>query len=309
MLSVIFATFNGSDSLPLMLESLTKILPPEGGWKLVAVDNASTDNSILILESYLDKLPLTILTEKNQGKNAALNTGIQHIEGDLVVFTDDDVVVDPLWLKELALEATLKQDFDVFAGLILPFWKIKPEPWVLDWVNHQTVYGFTSSSLATGEIKFGSVFGANMAIRASFFSDGNRFDTAIGPDGTLNYKMGSETSLVKKLAQDGARCYFTTTAKVQHIISENEMDYNWVLGRAVRSGRGQFSGFSFIPPLWLGVPRYLYKDYFKNLILLFFARLRFNKKEVFMCHWACNITRGKMLEAKEFYRNETTKPC
>ena len=91
MITVIFATYNGSDSLPLMLEALTKIIPPQGGWKLVAVDNASTDNSHEILTNYLPKLPLTILSETQQGKNSALNTGLKAIEGDLVVFTDDDI--------------------------------------------------------------------------------------------------------------------------------------------------------------------------------------------------------------------------
>jgi glycosyltransferase involved in cell wall biosynthesis len=62
---------------------MLKLTP--GGWKLVIVDNGSTDRT-------RDKLRLTYLFEFKRGKNAGLNTGLAHVEGDLIVLTDDDAV-------------------------------------------------------------------------------------------------------------------------------------------------------------------------------------------------------------------------
>src|SRR3954469_9397447 len=107
MITVLFSTFNGVDTLPLMLESLTRLTPPPGGWKLVAVDNGSTDGSGDLLRSFAGRLPLTVLSEPAKGKNRALNRGLEITEGDLaggdlVVLTDDDIVAEADWLTAWA---------------------------------------------------------------------------------------------------------------------------------------------------------------------------------------------------------------
>ncbi|WP_394751999.1 glycosyltransferase family 2 protein [Crenothrix sp.] len=305
MLTVIFSTYNGVDTLPIMLDSLTKVTFPSEGWKLIAIDNASTDNTRVILDSYLERLPLTILTELKPGKNNALNTGLKYIEGDLVVFTDDDVIVDVSWLVNLLDQAKLNTEFNIFAGQILPYWTVMPEQWVLEWVNHQVVYALTPIDLKEGEIPSGMVWGANMAVRAEVFNKGFLFDTNVGPDGTNSYKMGSETSFTATLEKQGYRSYYAPNAKVQHIITQNQLQYEWILGRAVRSGKSQLNtknSIDFNTSLWWNIPRYMYREYLLNLINLWIAHVRIDKKEVFLRRWTLNITRGLMQEAKIFYK-------
>jgi len=298
MLTVLFATYNGSGTLPNMLRSLVRLSPPKGGWKIIAVDNASTDNSHAILESFLDKLPLTILTEYKQGKNHALNSGIKYIEGDWVVLTDDDVIADPMWLEQLITQASTQKNYDIFAGLILPFWTKVPEKWVLEWVNHQVVYALTPPHLLKGKIPSSLVWGPNMMVRASIFMKGYQFDTNVGPDGSENYKMGSETSFVGKLETEGYKSFYIPEAKVQHTISEREMDYHWVLNRAIRSGRSNFYDTSTTTKKFFGVPRYLYRKYLTKIYQLALAHLRLNKKNIFIKHWELNMIKGAILESK-----------
>lgn len=305
MLTVIFSTYNGADTLPIMLESLTRINTPLGGWKLIAIDNASTDDSRMILDSYLERLPLTILTELKQGKNSALNAGLKYIEGDLVVFTDDDVIADSNWLVNLELQVKNKPEFTIFAGQILPYWESPPDEWLVEWVDHQVVYALTLLDLKEGEISAKMVWGPNMAVRAEIFKSGYKFDTSVGPDGTNNYKMGSETSFTGKLEMKGYYCYYIPCAKVQHIITQLEMDYNWILGRAIRHGKSLFdtsSGINCVLPLWWNVPRYLYRVYITNLVNLCCAFILLNKKKIFLSRWMLNVTRGMIQEAKIFYK-------
>src|SRR5690606_12581375 len=76
MLTVLLSSHNGGDDLKRMLDGLMGCRAPRGGWRLVAVDNASTDGTGEILRSYADRLPLTILYEPQPGKNRALNRAL-----------------------------------------------------------------------------------------------------------------------------------------------------------------------------------------------------------------------------------------
>ena len=53
------------------------------------------------LKKKAEELPLIIVNESRPGKSRALNKALSQANGDLLVFTDDDVVVDPEWLKQL----------------------------------------------------------------------------------------------------------------------------------------------------------------------------------------------------------------
>ncbi|HXT48722.1 MAG TPA: glycosyltransferase family A protein, partial [Gemmatimonadaceae bacterium] len=91
MLTVLFATYNGEAVLPDVLAGFIELRSPVGGWKLIVVDNGSVDRSRAIIDSFRGRLPLEWLSEPLPGKNVALNAALGRIEGDLAVFTDDDV--------------------------------------------------------------------------------------------------------------------------------------------------------------------------------------------------------------------------
>jgi L-malate glycosyltransferase len=101
MLTVVLATFNGAKTLPKVLEAYGRLIAPTGGWKVIVVDNESTDGTRNVIEGSSATLPLEYRYEARRGKNAALNSAIAGICGDLVVFTDDDVVPEPNWLVEV----------------------------------------------------------------------------------------------------------------------------------------------------------------------------------------------------------------
>src|SRR2546429_408124 len=105
MLTVLIATRNGTKTLPALLKAYCAIVRPAGGWKLVIVDNSSTDGTQAIIASFKSRLPITSVLEQAPGKNAALNAGLPFVEGDLVVFSDDDAFPRPDWLVQLRTAA------------------------------------------------------------------------------------------------------------------------------------------------------------------------------------------------------------
>jgi len=238
MMSVIFSSHNGGAVLPKMLESLTRAEAPVGGWKLIAIDNASTDDTRSILESYRDGLPLTILSEPVPSKNRSLNRGLEIVEGDFYVFCDDDVIVQEDWLVKWRAAADDHPEFELFAGSTVPHWpsdapKLRMKDMVIS-----IAFG-TNEQQKGGPCDSRCMFGTNMAIRALVFGTGVRFNENIGPNGSLAYPMGSETEFALRLAALGYKCWFADDARVRHIIRPKQMQIPAILLRGYRWGRGQ----------------------------------------------------------------------
>jgi glycosyltransferase involved in cell wall biosynthesis len=236
--TVLFATYNGARTLPRMLEALCRTSLPRHRWKLVAVDNNSTDDTRTILDSYLGKLPLEIVFESRQGKENALATGFRHLEGELVVLTDDDVIVEPDWLEQLCHLAEAQPEFSMFSGLIEPEWERPPPDWVLKHARLSVLYAL-NGDVPEGPIPALLVFGPNSAFRRSIIGSHYVVHDNLGPNaGRARYAMGQDTAFALRLEREGARAFHSRASRLRHMIKARYVDEDWILGRAERFGMG-----------------------------------------------------------------------
>jgi len=216
VLTVFIATHNGAATLPRVLASYLELQPPEGGWKVVIIDNGSTDDSPQRIRSFADRLPLVCLSEPRRGKNRALNIGMPALEGDLAVFGDDDGIPDADWLVQLRRSADHHRDCAVFGGPISPVWDAPPADWILQWVRLAPVFSATDPAWPEGPCDPTQVWGPNMAVRADLFRKGHRFDERLGPNGSAVYAMGGETECVLRLViAENLRCWHCKAARVR----------------------------------------------------------------------------------------------
>lgn len=118
-LSVIVPTFN---ERYLVEESLRRLraaaLPGIGALDILVVDDGSTDGTREILQSLLDREPgafKLIVHARNQGKGAAVRTGIEAATGDLIAIHDADLEYDPNDLARL-VQPFLEDGADVVYG-------------------------------------------------------------------------------------------------------------------------------------------------------------------------------------------------
>lgn len=295
MLTVIMASRNGAGWLKETLDAFAALHSPEGGWKLVVVDNGSTDRTSAVVRGFQQRLPLTALHQARPGKNAALNLALEEAEGDLVVFTDDDVLPDPDWLLQLRQAAADFPDTGVFGGRIDPCWPRPPARWITDLVPLGLVYSLTVER-EDGPCDPQWIWGPNMMVRSALLEGGHRFDEEVGPDGTMAYRMGSETTFTKELAAQGARCRHVARARVRHMIRPFQMKRSWILGRAFRAGRGYWEPEPERVAI-LGVPRHILREVGEAAGRWAVARLRGNARERFRAAWDLNFWRGVLHEA------------
>jgi glycosyltransferase involved in cell wall biosynthesis len=263
MLTVLMATHNGADTLGRTLDAFAKMVEPYGGWKLVIVNNASTDATDEIVRSRMATLPIEYILEPRLGKPAALNSGLQHIAGDLVVFADDDVIPRPDWLVEWRRVADAYPGCSVFGGAIVPEFETPPPRWLSRTNWSLMLYSATTPDRAEGPMSGDAleVFGPNMAVRIDVVMDGVRFDDRF-MTGSIAL-LGDETDFVNRALERGFKACFAPSAVVRHLVNASQITWRWMLRRFYRHGRTMRAvelkeGIVRVPEI-AGVPRYLIK--------------------------------------------------
>jgi L-malate glycosyltransferase len=261
--TVVLATRNNAPLLASTLQSLCQVQVPCPQWRMVIVNNGSTDATDSVIDSFANKLPLIKVFEPRAGKTRALNRAIPLLEGDLAIFTDDDVLYEPDWLQRYWDAAQSCKEYAVFGGTIIPVWPNgTANPDGLDEERLGVLYAITPPGLVDGPVNPGLVWGSNMAVRTEVFRAGHRFDESIGPDDTDDFPMGDETSFNRHLQRCGYRVWHIAKARVHHMIRPFQLERNWALRRARRFGRAQFlretedGGPADMPSLF-GYPRWV----------------------------------------------------
>ncbi|MCX7767087.1 MAG: glycosyltransferase family 2 protein, partial [Candidatus Sumerlaeia bacterium] len=94
-LSIIIPIYNEEKLLPEVLRRV-RALPVEK--ELILVNDASVDGTHKILEEELKKYPentIVLTHTHNQGKGAAIRTGLKRATGDIVIIQDADLEYNP----------------------------------------------------------------------------------------------------------------------------------------------------------------------------------------------------------------------
>jgi glycosyltransferase involved in cell wall biosynthesis len=187
--SIVIGTRERPESLAATLDSALALDYPR--FEVIVVDNASTTERTreLVGSRYADAPTICYVREALPGLAAAHNRGLAEARGEVVAFTDDDVLVDRLWLLELARGFELGDDVACVTGLILPRELETPaQLWLERWVRLNKGYEPKLFDLRAhrppGKLfpyaagTFGS--GANMAFHTETLRSLGGFDPATG---------------------------------------------------------------------------------------------------------------------------------
>jgi glycosyltransferase involved in cell wall biosynthesis len=131
--SVIIPTFNKAERLKITLLSIAQLSLIEE-CEVIIVNDGSTDNTADVLNEainndFAERINLRVITTENLGRSHARNCGIKNASGKLLIFSDDDLILD----HEFALNHIARHKDDdnlVIHGRIydIPFLKFFKNP-------------------------------------------------------------------------------------------------------------------------------------------------------------------------------------
>lgn len=231
--SVIIATRNRARLLEATLGHLRNQDLVNARWELIVVDNNSEDETPAVVARAGAHLPVVALREPRAGQNRARNRALEVARGELLVFTDDDVVPDPRWLAELIGATRRWPDHNIFCGRISPLYPAETPEWLRSAVDIVRFEPAVNEGPLSPDLL---PYSPNMAFRNCILAN-VKFSEHIGPQGT-DYAMGSETELLRRLRAAGAEIVYVPSARVEHVIQEHQLTIKSLRGRSFRAGRG-----------------------------------------------------------------------
>jgi glycosyltransferase involved in cell wall biosynthesis len=228
--SVLICTYNRSGWLAATLRSLSRTVT-DRKWDLVVVDNNSTDDTKAVVTRHtaVSAVPVTYLFEARQGKSNALNTGMARASGDVFLFTDDDVDVDPGWLDAACDALEGEGGIDYVGGPVEPMWETPPPRW-FD-ARRSDLWG-TLAILDYGPASF--IFedrqrvplGVNMAVRRRLVDRVGGFHPELGRRGKS--LLGQEQAeFFSRARASGVRGRYVPAMKVRHHVPASRVTFKY----------------------------------------------------------------------------------
>ena len=242
MLSVIICTYNREKYLYNVLKSIVENDVPNAMYEIVLVNNNSTDSTEQECRRFAADFPdvrFRYFVESRQGLSYARNRGITESTGDIVVFVDDDALVNNAYLQTYADFFEKHPCVEAAGGPIIPQYETA-EP---AWMSHYTkalITGYKYLGDKAREFPKGDYpGGGNAAYRTSVFKRVGLFNVELGRKGD-SLIGAEEKDIFDKMTSHGMRFYYLPTAILYHLIPEKKLtdDYfnrlTYAIGRSER---------------------------------------------------------------------------
>jgi glycosyltransferase involved in cell wall biosynthesis len=241
---LVICTWNRADLLKKTLDSIRRLIVPyQVKLRVIVVDNGSTDETANLLkqfaldESFTKRHQVLLLDESQQGHTYARNKAVEHIDSDLLIWTDDDVILDAFLIQKYVEFADDNSDTAFFGGKIEPDFEETPEAWITE--NWEKLKGcFAARDLGDQSIPFSKdclPYGANFAIRSSVQKH-FPFDVELGRRGQ-KVNGEDELEMMRRVLDAGYSGRWVPDSKVKHFIDRSRMTELYVREYFLGQGR------------------------------------------------------------------------
>jgi glycosyltransferase involved in cell wall biosynthesis len=289
--SIIVCTYNRAESLRCTLDALlAQEAPAVQQWEIIVVDNNSIDHTRSVIEAaQRDRLHIRYEFEPRQGLSHARNHGIACAKGEIILFTDDDVLPEPGWLQA-TLSGMAKYDADACGGYIAPLWETPPPAWLTE-----RFYGFLAVRTERTDdypilTPSQAPFGANMAFRRSVFDRVGLFDTSRGRKGNV-LASGEDGEMFERILGAGLKAVFLGQSRVHHKVESFRLTKRYFRRWRFQTSRNiaQSRGLAGERRLF-NIPLFVFPQFLRAVARMLWGHLTqprdeaFNR-EIVVCHF------------------------
>ena len=226
MISVIICTYNREKYIGPLLESIAKNDYPKNDYEILLVDNNCTDNTRAVCQSFTKThkdITFRYVTEPEQGLSAARNKGIKESKGDIIIYVDDDALVDADYISSYADHFANNPNTMAAGGPIEPLYETEEPKWMSPytkalltaWMN----YGTKVCEYPKGRYPGGG----NAAYRKVVFDKVGLFNTDLGRKGTA-LLASEEKDIFDKMHALDMQVLYLPTPILHHIIPQTKLE-------------------------------------------------------------------------------------
>jgi glycosyltransferase involved in cell wall biosynthesis len=234
--SVVMPAYNRDKLIGETLESFVRQDYPRDRYEIIVADNNSTDatREVVLEWQRRSDVPIVYLFEGRQGVHYARNTAARHSRGEILYYTDDDMVAEPDLVSELVKVFDLDPRIGTATGRVLPRWVVPPPEWVLQLCanGYLSLFDELGEGLRVEDRDFG-VYSCHQALRREAFFRAGGFN----PESTFTDYIGDgETGLNIKLKDLGYKFGYNGKAVIYHIIPAARMTQDYLNKRLANQG-------------------------------------------------------------------------
>ncbi len=232
-ISIILPTYNRSQQLFRVLDSLMPLKFDKKKYEIIIVDNASTDITKIVVDEHIQKFPfhnIRYYYDDVPGLLTGRHRGALEAKAEILVFIDDDIHPDKGWLA--AIFETFKRypGTNIVGGKCLPIFETKPP----DWLNYFW-YTLPDGGKTMGDLSlcdFGDkekeispllVWGLNYSIRKKTLFELGGFHPDCIPSQFQHFQGDGESGLSAKAITKGYKAIYQPKALVYHEVPTERM--------------------------------------------------------------------------------------
>jgi glycosyltransferase involved in cell wall biosynthesis len=211
-----------------MLESLQEVVIPDHlSCEFIVIDNNSADDTQAVLKAmgnHGDSRVRSVF-EGKKGLSHARNRGITEARGEIIAFTDDDVIVDKHWIQSIDSAFSEHEDVACVGGRILPIFAI-PKP---QWLNSNlcNLLGLLDHGNSVAYLDTPHIWGANFAVKSEMFKKYGLFDARLGRRPGKLYG-GEETEFLWRLIRGEENLLYHPSSIIYHHVPAHRMSKNYL---------------------------------------------------------------------------------
>lgn len=233
--SIIIPTFNRCEIIGNTIESCFTQNYPKDKYEIIIADNNSSDNTKKVVTELQSRspVPLKYIFEPRQGAHHARNTAAKESAGELLYYTDDDMIAD----ENLLTNMTKVFDFDynvaVVGGRVLPKWEFDPPEWLVKYFNDGTLSLIDKQEkLIIADFDIG-IYSCHQMIRKEILFECGGFNPDIAKETLIG---NGETGLNIKILNKGYSFGYTSDAVSYHAIPRSRMTQKYINSRYGNQG-------------------------------------------------------------------------
>lgn len=242
--SIVICCYNSSEIIVPTIESINNLIMPEvlNNIELIVVDNNCSDNTVeLVKQTFYNKyINLKIVIENKPGLMNARKKGVEVANGDIVVFVDDDNILNNNYIQRVSDIFSSNESVGVIGGQVIQKTTNYPS-WFEKYLGVYACGRVSDRSLDVTTTRM-TLFGAGLSFRSEVIKKvlvDNFYNLVLMGRTENTLLRGDDSELCMLAILNGWHVWYQDDLILHHNILERRINWDYV--KNARFGGGMAS--------------------------------------------------------------------